>query len=176
MQEQPCSQFDLHLHDQQPTSKYFSNYYSYLMIRFLQPYNMPLYRLYSRKNPKEMVPKNGYRSMQIIGYKSMNLGILLQSTTKSYYPSTQSTFIRSSVGCHMPCLSTSCWLTSSTCCRCLYHVEPPRPLTSTLPGRLTSTFDLLSIHLDFTCVSSLEVTGSNPEGGRVIIIILLFLF
>jgi hypothetical protein len=45
-------------------------------------------------------------------------------------------------------LSTSCWFTSSIFCRCLYHVELPRP--STLLGRFTSTFDLFSIHLDFS--------------------------
>jgi hypothetical protein len=78
-----------------------------------------------------------------------NLRILLQSTpsriTSRLPVDLHSVFSRSP---HVR-LSTSCWLTSSTCCRCLYHVELPRPSTSTLPGRLTSTFDLLSIHLDF---------------------------
>jgi hypothetical protein len=108
---------------------------------------MPLYRIYNRKNPKYLVPKNGYRSMQIIGYKSHKSRDSVTVDSKLDYQSTTS---RPSVFSWSPHahLSTSCWLTSSTCCRCLYHVELPRPLTSTLPGRLTLTFDLLSIYLD----------------------------
>jgi hypothetical protein len=43
--ERPCRESFLHLHDQQPTSKYFSKdwlYYDLLIIYPLRPYNTPI--------------------------------------------------------------------------------------------------------------------------------------
>jgi hypothetical protein len=79
-----------------------------------------------------MATKNGYRSMQFVGYKSPESRIFLQLTTNSYYPSTinHRSFGRS----HFPHahMSTSFRLESLN-----------------LPGRITMTFDLLLIHLEF---------------------------
>jgi hypothetical protein len=51
---------------------------------------MPLYRLYNKQNPKYMVPKNGYRSMHIIDYKSCESWDSVTVDSKSYYQSTTS--------------------------------------------------------------------------------------
>jgi hypothetical protein len=51
--EQPCSQIDLHMHDQQTTLTHAltckSVFFNHIQQQPLQPYNTPLYRLYNRK-------------------------------------------------------------------------------------------------------------------------------
>jgi hypothetical protein len=73
-QEQPCSQFDLYLHDQQPlnyrlleishsSSKDYSLAFTSLQHALFIGFTIG-------KNINKWCPKNGYRSMQIIVYKS----------------------------------------------------------------------------------------------------------
>jgi hypothetical protein len=85
MQEQPCSQFRLHMHDQQPIITHaltcISEFYDYP----LQCYNTPIYRLYNRKNPKYWHPKEVTDPCISLATNSSNLGILLQSTPSRVY-------------------------------------------------------------------------------------------
>jgi hypothetical protein len=112
-QEQPCSQFNLHLHDQQPLR-------FHLNIIFYRIKTHLVYRIYSRKNPKEKAPKNGYKSIQIIGYKSWESG---DSITVEYHVGLPIEYYSAFIRLPQTLLSTSCRLTSLN-----------------LPGRATSNF------------------------------------
>jgi hypothetical protein len=108
---------------------------------------MPLYRIYNRKNPKDMVPKNGYRSMQIIGYKSHESWDSVTVDSKDY----QLTTSRPSFGLQSvaTCPPVDLLLVDLFD---LLSMPLPCRTTSTFDfdftSRLTSTFDLLSIYLD----------------------------
>jgi hypothetical protein len=154
MQEQPCIQFVLHLHDQQPTSKYFSKYWlsydSFIHSLSFMTLKINLFIVFTTGKPlntwRQKIVIDPCKSLAI---NLVNLGILLQSMpsriTSRLPVGLHSIFNRSP---HI-CMLTSCWLTSLTFCRFIYHLELPQPLTSTLTSRFTSTFDLLSIYLDF---------------------------
>jgi hypothetical protein len=103
-QEQPCSQSGLHLHDQQPTSKYFSkDWLSYDSLISLYGLTTHLFIGFTiGKTLNTWHPKNGYRSMQIIGYKSQISGFCYSRLQVGLPVDYQSAFIRSSVGHHMP--------------------------------------------------------------------------
>jgi hypothetical protein len=63
------------MHDQQPTLTHAltckSAFYDYLTTTIaFTALQIPLYRIYNKKNQKRLEPKNGYISMHIIGYKS----------------------------------------------------------------------------------------------------------
>jgi hypothetical protein len=105
----------------------------------------------TRKTLNKRNPKMVTNPRISLATNTTNIEILLQSNTKSDYQ--QLPVVFHSVFSWLPHapLSTSCQLTSLTYYRCLYHIEPPRSLNSTLSGRLTLTFDLLSIHLHFDC-------------------------
>jgi hypothetical protein len=106
-QEQSCSQFNLHLHDEQPLNyillaiSHSSSKNSRLAFTALQHAFFIGFTI--GKTLKEWRPKTVTDPCRSLATNLANLGILLQSTTKSDYPvDYQSTFIRSSVGCHMP--------------------------------------------------------------------------
>jgi hypothetical protein len=159
VQEQPCSQSGLHLHDQQPTSKYFSkDWLSYDSLIILYSLTTCLFIGFTiGKTLNTWHPKMVTDPCRSLATNPTNLRILLQSTPSritSRLPVGLHSVFSQSPHTH---LSTSCWLTSSTCCQFLYHVELPRPSTSTLPGRLTSTFDLL---FDLHCKEYNNPTGT----------------
>jgi hypothetical protein len=107
----------------------------HLKIRFYSITTCLLCRIYIRQNPKEKAPKNDFKSMQIIGYKSRESQ---DSVTVDYQ-------VGLPVGPHSVFsrfphahLSTSCQLTSSN-----------------LPRRATSTIDFVftrSNHLELRLV------------------------
>jgi hypothetical protein len=73
---------------------------------FISLYNITthlLYRIYSRKNPKEKAPKNGYRSTQIIAYKyPESMDYVIVNYQVILLVDMKPTFIRYSVDSHAP--------------------------------------------------------------------------
>jgi hypothetical protein len=63
-QEQPCSQFGLHMHQHQPTIT--MHYHSCITIYRVTPC---LFIRFTIGKTYRLVPQNGYKSVHIIGYK-----------------------------------------------------------------------------------------------------------
>jgi hypothetical protein len=112
-QEQSCSQFVLHLHDQQPLRLQTLGLHAFFI-------GFTLGKTINKRHPKMITYPH-----KSLATNTMNIGILLQSTTKWDYQSTtsQPSFGLQSVATRS--LSTCFHLTSSTCFQSLYRVEPP---------------------------------------------------
>jgi len=97
VQEQPCSQFGLHMHDQQPLQLH-------LNIRFTVLQHTLFVYFTVGKTLKKRYPKMDTDPHKLLAINPMNLGILLQSTTKSSYQLTigQPSFSLQSVATSLP--------------------------------------------------------------------------
>jgi hypothetical protein len=105
-----------------------------------------IYRIYSRKNPKDKRhPKTIRDPCRSLAKNLTNLGILLQSTIKLDY---KSTTIRPSFGLQ---LVSMCSLFDLLLVDLFEFMSMSMSLTSSLPGRTTLTFDfdfMQSNHLE----------------------------
>jgi hypothetical protein len=113
-QEQPYSQSNLHLHDQQPTSKYWLSYDSLISLYDLTT------RIFigftTGKTLKTWHPKMVTDPCISLATNPTNLEILLQSTPSRI--TNQLPIDLHSVFSRFPHAlpSTSCWLSSLNCC------------------------------------------------------------
>jgi hypothetical protein len=92
-QEQPCSQFILHLHDQQPLQLLID------LLAFTALQHTFFIGFTVGKTLNKWHPKTVTDSCRSLAKNPMNIGILLQSIINLDY---QSAFIWSSVSCHTP--------------------------------------------------------------------------
>jgi hypothetical protein len=86
-QEQPCSEFDLHMHDQQPTHRDLSkDKLSYDSLIRLYGLTTCLFICFTKgKNLNKWHPKIVTDPCRSLATNPVNLGILLQSTTNLDY-------------------------------------------------------------------------------------------
>ena len=106
-QEQPCIQFILHLHEKQPINYIIlaisHSSYKYKILSFTTLQHDFFLGFTIGETLKKWLPKNGYRSMHIIGYKSHKSRDSFTIDYQVVLPIDYwSTFIRSSVGFHRP--------------------------------------------------------------------------